>query len=80
MPDLNYLTNETDRLNNLLDNYEKGIIVVGTESLSITASINPNIQYDDDYDGEKIYHSDGNGKILRVSHYFFILPFRVKFV
>ena len=63
--DMEHIASETDRLSDIIENYEKGIVVIPKNTLSLTADINKEICSDDDIFEDKIYHTDSFGKILR---------------
>jgi Bardet-Biedl syndrome 9 protein len=62
--DYNVIAGETEKLLNIVENYEKGVVVLPNESLEINVNVDPNIYFDENA-GEKIYYSDHTGKILR---------------
>lgn len=61
------IASETEKLLNLVQNYEQGVVVVPSETLQINIEVDPNIQLDDDFYEDKIFYSDHNGKILRAN-------------
>jgi Bardet-Biedl syndrome 9 protein len=63
--DMNVVANETERLTQIIDNFEKGVVMVPIHTLGITADIIKDVFYDDDVFVDKIYYSDTYGKILR---------------
>lgn len=63
--DLNQVVAETEKLLNIVDNYEKGVVVIPNETLELNVEVDPSVHFDDDITGEKIYYSDHSGKILR---------------
>jgi hypothetical protein len=71
--DLEYVSSETERLTNLLDNYESGIFLISNETLNISAAINSNLIYNEAYD-DFVYFTE-NGKIVNVITYLISVKF-----
>jgi Bardet-Biedl syndrome 9 protein len=63
--DIDNVVKETDRLSEIIENYERGIVIIPKDTLTLTADISREICVDDDFFEDKIYHSDSYGKILR---------------
>jgi hypothetical protein len=63
--DLSMVQSETEKLLNIVENYEKGIVVIPNESLNINVEVDPNIYFDDDDGYAGLYYTDHNAKILR---------------
>jgi Bardet-Biedl syndrome 9 protein len=63
--DIDKVVSETDRLSEIIENYEKGVVIIPKDTLTLTADINREICADDDFFEDKIYHCDTFGRILR---------------
>ena len=63
--DPNFLAAETERLSDLIVNYESGVQVLSNHSVQISADVFSKIFYDQDTMNEKIFHTDNYGKIAR---------------
>jgi len=63
--DLRALSMETEKMLNTIQKYESGIEIIPAETLQITVEVNPSVIYDEDYQDNKIFHSDDKGKIVR---------------
>jgi hypothetical protein len=61
------IASETEKLLNIVQNYEQGVVVVPSETLQINIEVDPNIQLDDDFYEDKIFYADHSGKILRAN-------------
>ena len=62
--DQNFLLKKSERLNQVIENYSKGVTVSPDTLLTINAIINQNIYYYNQ-PGVKIFYKDNFGKILR---------------
>ena len=62
--DQNFILKESERLNQVIENYSKGVVVSPDTILTINAKVNQNIFYDNE-PGDKIFYKDNFGKILR---------------
>jgi Bardet-Biedl syndrome 9 protein len=63
--DMNVVANETERLTQIIENFEKGVVTVPVHTLGISADILTDVFHDDDIFQDKIYYTDTYGKILR---------------
>jgi hypothetical protein len=63
--DLDYIASENERLTQIVNNYNKGIVVSPKTSITVTVSVDQNIIYDDDYEDAQ-YFSDHKGRVIRV--------------
>jgi Bardet-Biedl syndrome 9 protein len=63
--DIDNVVKETDRLSEIIENYERGVVIIPKDTLTLTADINRELCADDYYFEDKIYHCDTLGKILR---------------
>jgi len=64
--DFDHLANENIRLTQIVDNYNKGIVINPKTSITVTVGVEQNIIYDDDYDDAQFF-SDHKGRVIRVS-------------
>ena len=62
--DQNFLLKKSERLNQVIENYSKGVTVSPDTLLTINSIINQNIYYYNE-PGDKIFYKDNFGKILR---------------
>ena len=62
--DQNFLLKKSERLNQVIENYSKGVTVSPDTLLTINAIVNQNIYYYNEQ-GDKIFYKDNFGKILR---------------
>ncbi len=60
-----FIATETERLGELISNYENGIQVISDSSVTISADVFSKIYFDNDTLNEKIFHCDNYGKIAR---------------
>jgi len=60
-----FIASETERLGELIQNYENGIQVLSSASVNISADVFNKIFFDNDTMNEKVFHSDNYGKIAR---------------
>ncbi len=60
-----FMASETERLGELIQNYENGIQVLSTASINISADVFSKIFFDNDTMNEKVFHTDSYGKIAR---------------
>ncbi len=65
--DLEFLASENERLIQIVDNYNKGIVINPKTSISVGVEIDPNIIYDDD-DDDNLFFSDQKGRVIKVSY------------
>jgi len=63
--DLDNLANENVRLTQIVDNYNKGIVLVPKTSISVAVEVDQNIIYDDEYEDPQ-YFSDHKNRVIRV--------------
>ena len=66
--DQNFLIKESERLNQIIENYSKGIVATPDTTLTINAEVNQKIFYDNE-PGDKVFYKDDYGKILRSQVY-----------
>ena len=62
--DQEVLIKESEKLQQTIENYNKGVVAESDFSLTISAEVNDNVFYDDE-PGDKIFYKDNYGKILR---------------
>ena len=64
--DMETLINETQRLSEVANNFEKGIVVMPKHNLIIKQRIDPKIYVDEGFYDEQVFYSDTKGKAYRV--------------
>ena len=62
--DLAQLASETEKLVNIVNNYERGVNIIPEETLQINLTVDPNLQFDEDFHEDKLFHKD-NSRIVR---------------
>lgn len=63
--DMNFIASETERLGEMVQNYENGVQVLSNFCLMINADVYSKVSYDNDTLNEMVFHTDNNGKIAR---------------
>ena len=56
------LIKESEKLQQTIENYNKGVVAESDFSLTISVEVNDNVFYDDE-PGDKIFYKDNYGKI-----------------
>ena len=64
--DMESMINETQKMMQIVGNFEKGIVVMPKYTLVVKAVVDPKIYYDEMYYDEKIFYMDSKGLVIRV--------------